>query len=137
MSELMNDLLLPFKEYIRSYAYVGSRVTCDPPPIDTDIDILVLTNNHIIFLQTAEKIGYELDGSGVGDRFGLEEIRFFSIKYNDVNLIVTPHEDFFKRFIAASTVAKRLNLKHKSDRVALFQAVLYHNDCGGIGVEIS
>ena len=44
-----------------------------------------------------------------------------------VNLIVTRNDTFFNRFMAASSVAKRLNLLDKADRVAVFQAVLYGN----------
>lgn len=35
--------------------------------------------------------------------------------------------DIYDRFIAATAVAKRLNLLDKADRIALFQAVLYAN----------
>lgn len=47
----------------------------------------------------------------------------------DVNLIVTQDNKFYDRFMAATSVAKRLNLLDKADRIALFQAVLYGNRC--------
>lgn len=54
------------------------------------------------------------------------------VKNNDgtpENLIITSSQVFHQRFLAASSVAKRLNLLEKSDRIALFQAVLYGNSC--------
>lgn len=111
---------------------VGSRVTCDPPPLDTDQDYLVLVDEEdaeAVF-SLLSTIGYALDGSDPGDAFNVaDEGCFQSYSYSDVNLIITADESFFGRFMAASSVAKRLNLLDKADRIALFQAVLYGNRC--------
>jgi len=53
--------------------------------------------------------------------------RFSSYVKKEVNLIVTEDPKFFDKFMAATSVAKRLNLLSKEDRIALFQAVLYGN----------
>jgi len=52
---------------------------------------------------------------------------FKSYRLDDVNLIVTRQKRFFRKFLAATYVAKVLNLTRKRDRVSLFQAVLYGN----------
>jgi hypothetical protein len=44
---------------------------------------------------------------------------------NAQNLIVTDDLEWHRRFVAATSIAKRLNLMAKADRIALFQAVLY------------
>ena len=110
--------------------HVGSRVTCNPAPTDTDDDWLVL---HAVpegtykFLMAA---GWELGGSeanmGVGESFQ-------SCKKGEENIILTHSPSFFDKFIAATRVAKRFNLVNKEDRVALFEAVLYGtaNRCWG------
>lgn len=110
---------------------VGSRVTCNPPPVDTDIDYLVLVTNDQFdsLLPDLFSQGFDIDGSEVCDPADhlSNKDTFQSFSHGDLNLIVTQDSEFFRRFLAATEVAKRLNLLVKEDRVALFQAVLYAN----------
>jgi len=115
------------------YELVGSRITCDPAPTGTDQDVLVLTTPHL-WRQELEPMllgaGYTLDGSDCGNQAEYmeeEELSFQSYKLDDLNLIITFHDGFYQRFMAATKVAKKLNLLDKDDRVMLFQAVLYGN----------
>ena len=115
------------------YELVGSRVTCNPAPTDTDQDVLVLTDRKR-WTDTLEPhliaAGYGLDGSDCGDQGEyLEgvELSFQSFKLDDLNLIITFDPNFYKRFMAATGVAKQFNLLDKPDRITLFQAVLYGN----------
>lgn len=106
---------------------VGSRATCDPAPVGTDEDWLVAVKEGelqraINLLGTA---GFQLDNPN--EHYRPEEGVFNSWRYEDVNVILTSDLCFYRRFLAASSVAKRLNLLEKADRVALFQAVLYGN----------
>jgi hypothetical protein len=107
---------------------VGSRVTCNPPPVDTDLDLLVQVDEASWpdALAMLSLLDFDRDGSEIGAR---PDSAFASYSRGEVNVIITSDEDFRRRFIAASSVAKRLNLLHKEDRVALFQAVLYGNSC--------
>lgn len=117
---------------------VGSRVTCNPPPTDTDADYLCHVRPCHMHRFESEmysngfKLGGSLDASG--DQFGYG---FTSYTLGEINLIATEDYDFANRFLAASSVAKRLNLLDKYDRIALFQAVLYGNHCGPKGTEHS
>lgn len=112
--------------------YVGSRETCNPPPTDTDQDVLVLIRpeqykDYVVHLFD---LGFELDGSHISNERAIAyDSGFQSFKKQDLNLIVTGSQVFYMRFVAASSVAKRLNLMQKDDRIALFQAVLYANSC--------
>jgi hypothetical protein len=112
---------------------VGSRVTCDPPVTDTDDDWLCLTNDWREFINVAVRDGFVVGGSVPADELERrkETTEFTSLRRDSdkVNLIVTDSPEFFKRFMAATSVAKRLNLQVKEDRIALFQAVLYGNRC--------
>jgi len=112
-----------------AFAPVGSRVTCVPPPTDTDEDWLLLLGKENVAWALLDQ-GWEHDGSRVDD--GLNENgpdgTFHSYSSNGVNVIATASEEFYRRFMAASSIAKRLNLLVKSDRIALFQAVLYGNE---------
>lgn len=126
------------EQLLKRYAWktepVGSRVTCNPAPTDTDRDTLVL-----IMASQAEDFMAELESAGceveLGDGYAADALnsgqsgRFQSYRLGEDNLIVTIDEKFYRRFVAATTVAKRLNLMDKADRIALFQAVLYGNAC--------
>lgn len=107
---------------------VGSRFTCSPAPVGTDCDVLVFTNTSQQFFDAAQEEGWVFDGDEeYGNQLGDGESGFKSYRSGDVNLIVTQDYGFFFAFWAATTVAKRLNLQNKDDRIALFQAVLYRN----------
>lgn len=113
--------------------HVGSRVTCDPPPTDTDDDWLVLvrqeqfTDNVSFFANALRMQGWKLGGSLPANEGKplMPDERFMSLTRDGVNIIATESPLFFDRFIVATRLAKRLNLLDKADRIALFQAVLY------------
>ena len=117
---------------------VGSRATCDPPPTDTDQDYLCLLtgegavfNDDGSFYAAAGRDGFTCRASYFGDRYD-RPLRFQSYRLGDANLIVTEDRNFARLFLAASSLAKRLNVMAKRDRIALFHAVLFGDDCGGI-----
>jgi hypothetical protein len=107
---------------------VGSRVTCDPPPTDTDCDYLALLKCGewwVDFRLAMEADGWDVGDDPEGSPYIDSDTHFRSIRKGSINLIVTDRIWFFDRFMAATAVAKRLNLLGKPDRIALFQAVLY------------
>lgn len=119
------------KSLCRRYEPVGSRVTCVPAPTDTDEDFLLLVDDGGIEILQEVLLGanYVRGGSQIPDCQNIvpAESRFVSYTCGTVNLIITTSEVFFARFMAATAVARRLNLLSKADRIALFQAVLYGN----------
>lgn len=117
----------------KSITAVGSRVTCAPPPMDTDQDWLVLVDEKD-FDQFAAFLSdhlWQVGGSLIpnDENYLPAEVRFNSFTLGDANLIVTASKTFHDRFLAASSIAKRFNLLVKADRIALFQAVLYAKSC--------
>ena len=104
---------------------VGSRVTCDPAPLDTDEDWLILcpdpdaSKDHLV-----NNSGFVIEGN---PQFytGNDNGQFQSYRLGDINAIVTPSDEFYELFLTATELAKRFNLLEKDDRIALFQAVLY------------
>lgn len=125
------EVHLHFAEHILEQEPVGSRVTCNPAPLDTDEDYLYLVKDLSKFCKDAEKQGMLVDGSEVTpmDEEG-DSIDFFvsfSTFGRAVNIIVTDSQEFFDRFMVATHVAKKLNLLDKQQRILLFQAILYGN----------
>ena len=126
----MSDLTLDeIKVKSRLFNPVGSRVTCNPAPTGTDEDYLIMVapDEFAAFEAGLLGSGYEMGGSRVlagGCALG-DPDSFQSYTKGEINLIVTTCGKFFVKFMAATSVAKRLNLLDKSDRIALFQAVLY------------
>lgn len=114
---------------------VGSRVTCTPAPTDTDRDWLVLVpaDDWGPFVDNMTLLGWAIGGSAIPNGVNElpEEARFNSFVKGEDNVIATCSDVFYKRFLAATYVATRLNLLDKADRIALFQAVLYGNFLGG------
>ncbi len=54
-------------DYYTSMTLVGSRVTCKPPPVNTDVDWLVLVDDPSDLHNYLEQSGWELGGSDIPD----------------------------------------------------------------------
>lgn len=116
------------KEHCLMRERVGSTVTCNPIPEDADLDWLVLVKRDSIepFVNSLLDEGFSTDKASMIDLAeGFMTHGFISLKLDVVNIIATSCDGFYQRFLAATHVAKRLNLLNKQDRIALFQAVLY------------
>lgn len=112
---------------------VGSRVTCNPPPTDTDKDWLVLVpyDKYDQFAALLMADGWEVGGSAIpiGNDYRNPHEKFNSFTKGSDNVIATCSDEFHRRFLAATAAARRMNLLAKSDRITLFQAVLYAAIC--------
>ena len=113
---------------------VGSRVTCDPAPTDTDQDVLCLVDldKWPDLIEELTWDGFTFDGNEAYANALEGGCGFRSYRNGEINLILTTDAEFHRRFIAATSVAKHLNLLNKADRIALFQAVLYGNPMEGV-----
>ena len=118
---------------------VGSRVTCDPPPQDTDQDWLVLVDEKDFdgFAKSLIEQGWAVGGSLIPNdaNYLPPNQRFNSFTLGVDNIIATASKEFHDRFLSASATAKRLNLLKKEDRIALFQSVLYATVCDQAFIE--
>jgi len=103
-----------------AFAFTGSRYICNPAPVDSDEDYVCLATDGL-------RKALELAGATVdGDPEKYEGMSsFVSMRLGSVNMILTDEPDFYRRFVDATEEAKRLNLLHKPDRIALFQRHLY------------
>lgn len=103
---------------------VGSRVTCDPPPLNTDFDLLCLVDGEsdIAHFEVLVSTGWEMSSPNYGTMKG-----FRSWRKEHYNLIVTTSEPFFDSFMEATEVCKKLNLLDKKDRIAKFDEIFAKN----------
>lgn len=129
----MTTMMEYLKNTCKRVEPVGSRVTCNPPPMDTDEDWLVLTDPERfqdLELVLLVDFGMEFGGSRVhaGGCLVGDADSFQSYTYGEINVIATASQEFFDKFMHATAEAKRLNLLDKSDRIALFQKILYDVD---------
>jgi len=107
---------------------VGSRVTCNPPPTDTDEDYLVLTKDKEAAVKALQVMGFEYstDPEKIAEYNRLGETSgysFVSLFFGDINYIVTDSVFFFERFLTATHVCKTLNLLKKEERVMVHEAI--------------
>ncbi len=106
---------------------VGSRITCNPPPMDTDEDFLVLVQNKREAILGLKEMGFEYsaDPEVAAEYERMNETSqwsFTSMFLGHVNYIVTDSAFFFERFLTATHVCKTLNLMNKADRILVFEA---------------
>lgn len=106
---------------------VGSRVTCNPPPTNTDEDYLVCVHplKEKDLSSLMDLVGADYEGDETYRNESGSESAFKSYRLGNINFIVTSDSVFHERFLAATSRAKELNLMLKQDRVALFQTILY------------
>ena len=103
---------------------VGSRMTCTPPPTDTDEDWLILVSDLDKVSSDLQLAGFDQDGNPELYS-GMDEEHFRSFRRGNVNVVLTSDYGFHERFMVATQLAARFNLLEKVDRIALFQGVLY------------
>ena len=100
----------------------GSREICNPPPMNTDVDFVVLDladNGHF------KENGFALGTVEDHEKYGA--VDFMAYRRGEVNLVVVDTWSSFKAWKAATAAAKQMNLLEKKKRIALFQGVLYGN----------
>jgi hypothetical protein len=108
-----------FTNLIISMEPVGSRVTCNPPPKDTDEDILVLVEDREEVIKTLVKAGFKKEGAYItGDT------KFISLRRGETNFIVTDDKAWYEKFLLATAVCKELNVMKKEHRCCVFAAIL-------------
>ena len=123
---------------------VGSRVTCSPPPTDTDEDFLLLVDNLFESVGKLKEIGFTTGMTPEQEKeyealARVSMSSFKSLRFGDVNYIVTQSYFFFERFLTATHICKKLNLLDKSDRIMVFNAVFgesYHQEIDGMNRDL-
>jgi len=102
---------------------VGSRRTCNPPPTDTDDDYLVLCCDAKETAMSLKELGFE-PPENIQEYIALHDCNFISLRFGELNFIVTDDLKWFDKFLTASYFAKKYNVTDKKDRIELFDSVM-------------
>jgi hypothetical protein len=107
--------------------HVGSRVTCNPAPENTDDDYLVFVwdFNFDEFVKQMDSDGWKIGGSRIEHCDAANVFQSWTKPGSNINVISTMNTDFCAKFMLATQLATRFNLLAKTDRISLFQAILY------------
>lgn len=97
----------------------GSRVMCNPPVLDTDLDVVLLVTDGDAAL-AIERQGYTLTTDAT---YGVDLNGFCTFRKGDVNLIVTSNAAEFHSWAVATRWCTELNLRSKTDRATFFDIV--------------
>lgn len=140
--KLPDDVKSMCVEYIRT----GSSIICNPPVLDTDFDfVLLLTEEDYQngAVDKFEAMGFTLpeysDDKDKDEQYQAEMaaiqkhatagkplyLQFFTMRRDNVNIIVTCCHTLFKRWWNATVWATTLNLQSKKDRRDFFMLVKY------------
>ena len=120
---------VPQFKHCNMWMRTGSRVICRPPPTDTDDNYCLCVPDMGAFESWALGVGYirttpeEDHGYGSGDDG--ESPKFRCYRKGDINLIVMDDKEFYGRWWTATKAAQMFNLIDKTERIALFQGILY------------
>ena len=102
----------------------GSSVICNPPVTDTGIDYVIYTNEEVK-LDTFLKCEGFTKSCEDAEEYDLGEEGFTCYRRENINLIIINERSWYSKWVLATKVARKLNLKVKADRVMLFKAILY------------
>lgn len=105
----------------------GSNFICDPPVCDTDIDIIILVDRldqasqvYIDNGWTETIIGPENKGYKIEQGYG---VWWKSFKQDNINHIIISNSVMYIKWVAATLLAKELNLTNKTHRVCLHRLI--------------
>lgn len=117
----MNNMKIP-KELYEDMMQTGSSVICDPPVTDTDIDFVIYTKNLDRLSTWLINEGFKKTSK---DEYEIEDLQnqFCCFRLHVVNLIVVSDKEIFNKWVEATTLAKRLNLRIKQQRIELFKYI--------------
>lgn len=125
--ELEKEIIF-VKSLSRKFEHVGSTITCNPPPENTDKDYLALIPSEEIenIRNYLNSRNWEVGGSTNGYEHIEDLLYFESYIKRDRNIIITTQDVYFNKFHIATHLAKDLNVLKKGERIILFGSILYN-----------
>jgi len=114
------------EDFANACVYVGSRITCNPPPTDTDQDILVWVDGnkgYDLLDSWLDRNDWEYEGD---EKYQMSHFSSWRKTIQDVeyNAIVTTSEVWFNRFLEATLLCKKENAMSKKRRIEIFDSIM-------------
>lgn len=103
----------------------GSRVICDPAPVDTDLDIICLVEASYKLQGKLEKLGFDHTSLDDVEEYTEMDSDIDCYRFGEINLILIDNKEFYTNFLLATTLCKSMNVLDKEKRIEIFQAILY------------
>lgn len=116
----------------------GSSVMCNPPVLDTDVDIVCLVREQGYNPEVFKALGFNLTPFTKNDDYSTgvmgkicmsgkpkQYLNFFTMRRGVENIIVTCCETLYERLGIAIRLSTQLNLLAKEDRRSLFEVIKY------------
>lgn len=113
-----------FPNIFREGHETGSRYICYPPVMNTDDDSVFLVNSLEEVRNLLIPLGWEQPPRGLGSMDGENFWESYRLPNTPHNFIVTDNPHYYDRFVLATKVAKKLNLRVKEDRITLFSTIM-------------
>lgn len=117
--------------------FTGSRQICDPPPLNTDIDVVVCFptekqtyDEQFKVIQEVEAFGFtqHVQSGASKDEANYDGDFIHSTwRKGDYNLIIVSCPEYLTRWRFATRAAAGLNLLRKEDRIFLFRMIRDQN----------
>jgi len=127
MTMILTDYIQIPSDLWRGIYATGSTVICNPPITNTDKDFIICAINPTLLIDFLVTKGFEVSFNDEGNYEFDPDNGMTCLRRKEVNLIVTGDYEFYLKFVNATILAKKLNLLEKSQRIALFQYILYGN----------
>lgn len=133
----MTKIYLPdnIEDFCVACVPVGSRVTCNPPPMNTDQDVLCLLADVDALVDFEERL-IKFEWEEESEKYGTLSSNFYSWRKDvpmssdpipelvEYNLILTYKEEWFDKFLRATVACKKANAMTKKERVAIFDEIM-------------
>jgi hypothetical protein len=124
---VLNEIrAIPMLDGMLAFWRTGSSYTVDPPVEDTDVDVLVLVKSLHLADELIEKHGYEQCLTEEAAQYRVETgfgDSWTAVRKGKVNLIIVEDLTLYARYVAATELAKTMNIKDKEERIKLFKLV--------------
>lgn len=118
------DLPCEITELCVACIAVGSRAVCNPPPTDTDQDVLCLVDDSDMDDLCLWLIDHDWSYEGVNYLTSNFESYRKEVNGTEINLIITGDEEWFDKFIDASILCQKENALNKKRRIEIFDSVM-------------
>jgi len=104
----------------------GSRYICDPPPMNTDLDVICLVKgSHSKYIPFLKEMGFTHTSLDEPEKYEGIESYIDCYRFGEINLILIKDNEFYLNFLLATELCKSLNVLDKNKRIEIFQNILY------------